>query len=91
MIDIKLKHLLLGVAACSISMQAEIVLPGIYTDNMVLQRNSTVTVPGTAAPGAQVTMRADWLAAPVSGKADRNGKFSLELETPDYGGPTRLY
>ena len=46
MIDIRLKHLLLGAAMCSTGMQAEIVLPGIYTDNMVIQRNSIVTVPG---------------------------------------------
>ncbi len=87
MIDIRLKHLLLGAAMCSTGMQAEIVLPGIYTDNMVIQRNSIVTVPGISVPGALVTMKADWLAAPVSGKADSNGRFSLKLETPDYGGP----
>lgn len=87
MIDIRLKHLLLGAAVCSTGMQAEIVLPGIYTDNMVIQRNSIVTVPGISVPGALVTMKADWLAAPVSGKADSDGRFSLKLETPDYGGP----
>lgn len=66
---------------------AEIVLPRIYTDNMVLQHNSTVTIPGTAAPGAKVTLKADWLADPVSVIADGDGNFSLELNTPDYGGP----
>lgn len=62
-------------------------LPRIYTDNMVLQRNSVVTIPGTAAPGSRVVLKADWLSAPVSAGTDGNGKFTLKLPTPDSGGP----
>lgn len=64
-----------------------IVLPRIYTDNMVLQRNSVVTIPGIAAPGSKVVLKADWLSAPVSAGTDGNGKFTLKLPTPDSGGP----
>lgn len=64
-----------------------IVLPRIYTDNMVLQRNSVVTIPGIAAPGSRVVLKADWLTAPVSAGTDGNGKFTLKLPTPDSGGP----
>lgn len=67
--------------------EASIVLPRIYTDNMVLQRNSVVTIPGTAAPGSRVVLKADWLSAPVSAGTDGNGKFTLKLPTPDSGGP----
>lgn len=67
--------------------EASIVLPRIYTDNMVLQRNSVVTIPGTAAPGSKVVLKADWLRAPVSAGTDGNGKFTLKLPTPDCGGP----
>lgn len=66
---------------------ASIELPRIYTDNMVLQRNSVVTIPGTAAPGSRVVLKADWLSAPVSAGTDGNGKFTLKLPTPDSGGP----
>ena len=62
-------------------------LPRIYTDNMVLQRNSVVTIPGIAAPGSKVVLKADWLSAPVSAGTDGNGKFTLKLSTPDCGGP----
>lgn len=62
-------------------------LPRIYTDNMVLQRNSVVTIPGIAAPGSKVVLKADWLTAPVSAGTDGNGKFTLKLPTPDSGGP----
>lgn len=64
-----------------------IVLPRIYTDNMVLQRNSVVTIPGIAAPGSKVVLKADWLSAPVSAVTDGSGKFTLKLHTPDCGGP----
>lgn len=62
-------------------------LPRIYTDNMVLQRNSVVTIPGIAARGSKVVLKADWLSAPVSAVTDGNGKFTLKLPTPDCGGP----
>lgn len=62
-------------------------LPRIYTDNMVLQRNSVVTIPGIAAPRSKVVLKADWLSAPVSAVTDGNGKFTLKLPTPDCGGP----
>lgn len=64
-----------------------IVLPRIYTDNMVLQRNSVVTIPGIASPGSKVVLKADWLSAPLSAVTGGNGKFTLKLPTPDCGGP----
>lgn len=64
-----------------------IVLPRIYTDNMVLQHNSVVTIPGIAATGSKVVLKADWLSAPVSAVTDGSGKFTLKLHTPDCGGP----
>jgi len=54
---------------------------------MVLQRNSVVTIPGIAAPGSKVVLKAEWLSAPVSAVTDGNGKFTLKLPTPDCGGP----
>ncbi len=50
---------------CSGSMAAEVVLPRIYTDNMVLQHDSEVLLPGTAVPGSKVTVNADWPSRPT--------------------------
>lgn len=77
-------------ALCTCGAMAEIILPHFYTDNMVLQQNAKVTMPGTAAPGSKVTLSADWLARPVTVKAGRDGKFSLEFVTPQAGGPYTL-
>lgn len=71
-------------------MMAEVTLPQFYTDNMVLQQHSKVVIPGTATPGSNVTLSADWLAKPVNTKAGNDGKFSLELPTPQAGGPYTL-
>ncbi len=66
-------------------MSAKVVLPKFFTDNMVVQQNSTLTVPGTAAPGAKVSVRADWNGGEATTKADKNGRFSLSLPTPAAG------
>lgn len=69
---------------------AEVSLPSVYTDNMVLQRNATVNLPGHATPGAQVILKADWLTKPRTATADRDGNFTLTFTTPDAGGPYTL-
>ncbi|MDD4992612.1 MAG: sialate O-acetylesterase [Paludibacter sp.] len=48
--------LLGGLLACSIALQANIILPKILGHNMVLQRNKPVPVWGTAAKGEKVTV-----------------------------------
>ena len=47
----KIRKFLLSMLLCSGSMAAEVVLPRIYTDNMVLQHDSEVLLPGKAVPG----------------------------------------
>ena len=43
------------IALSSLSMRGEILLPSIFTDNMVVQRNATLTVAGTGKPLSTVT------------------------------------
>lgn len=71
-------------------MSAKVVLPRFFTDNMVVQQNSTLTIPGTAAPGAKVSVKADWQGGEATAKADREGRFKLSLPTPAAGGPYTL-
>ena len=61
-------------------------IPGIFSDNMVVQQKSTITIPGHAAPGTEVTVEASWgRRAKAVAKADST--FSLRLRTPRAGGP----
>ena len=50
----------LAVAVSPAFLQARVTLPGIFTDNMVLQRNDTITLFGTADKGKRVTVKAGW-------------------------------
>ena len=72
---------------CVDNVVAEIVSPQIYTDNMVLQRNSTITMSGHANPKSRVTLSADWLQESISTQANIDGYFSLRFSTPVAGGP----
>lgn len=68
---------------------AKVTLPNFFTDNMVVQRNSTITIPGTAKPGSTVKVTADW-GAQTTARADKDGNFSARLQTPQAGGPYTL-
>ena len=40
--------------------QAKVTLPSFFTDNMVIQQNSQLTLPGKAKAGKQVTVKVSW-------------------------------
>jgi len=68
----------------------ELSLASLFTDSMVLQRESTVPVWGRAAPGAEVRVRASWNEAASVTHADAAGRWSVPLATPRAGGPHEL-
>ena len=77
----------LAAAVSPAFLQARVTLPGIFTDNMVLQRNDTITLFGTADKGKRVTVKAGW-GKNVTTTADAaSGKWSVKLATADAGGP----
>jgi sialate O-acetylesterase len=60
-------------------------LPGIFTDNMVLQRNSKIPVWGTADPGTNLVITlAD---ANENVTADANGRWEVKMPSMEAGGP----
>jgi sialate O-acetylesterase len=58
-------------------LQADVTLPAIFSDHMVLQEGTKVPVWGTAAPGEDVTVTAG--KATASAKAGGDGKWKVEL------------
>lgn len=83
-----IKHIGLIPALLSVPSVAlgEISLPKFFTDNMIVQQQSVLTVPVTASPQVMVTVSASW-GESVSGTTDRSGKVSLRIPTPEAGGP----
>ena len=74
--------LVLGLFA-SLTTEAKVTLPAIFSDNMVLQQNAQVNVWGKATPGEKVTVKASWADKVVTAKAAANGKWTLKLKKPD--------
>ena len=64
--------------AGSPAVSADLVVPNIFGDNMVIQRNKPIHVWGTAESGAIV--RVEFGPRDLSVKAGEDGKWSLELE-----------
>ena len=60
---------------------AEVTLPKIVSSNMVLQRNTTVTIWGWAAAHEDITISASWLNSPLSIKADKEGHWQIDIKT----------
>lgn len=75
----------------SFSSFAEIRLPAIFADSMVLQQSMMVPVWGWAAPGEKITVSASWPnAGSVSATAGADGKWMVKIKTPAAGGPFDL-
>lgn len=68
----------------------EIKLPALFSDNMVLQRETKVKVWGWASPAATVNLSASWSKQSYSVKANSLGEWDLKIETPKAGGPYTL-
>jgi sialate O-acetylesterase len=64
-------------AALATFAHAEVALPKIFSDHMVLQRDQPVAVWGTAAPGESVTVR--FASDTQSAVADASGAWSVRL------------
>jgi len=60
------------------SANAEVKLPSIFTDHMVLQRDKAVPVWGKAAPGEEVVV--EFAGQKKTAKADAAGKWMVKLD-----------
>lgn len=81
--------LLLSFAFTSLS--AKVTMPRIFSDNMVLQRESKANLWGTADANSTVTIQASWQKTAVTTKADANGKWQTSIQTPEAGGPYTIF
>lgn len=67
---------------------ADVKLPALFSDNMVLQRGLACPVWGSAEPGEQVTVSIG--GQKKTAEADKEGKWTLKLEPLPAGGPLEL-
>lgn len=71
----------------SVSMQAEVKLPAIFGNHMVLQQQTDAAIWGNASPSKNVSVKTSWDGKSYSTRADNNGNWKLKVKTPKAGGP----
>lgn len=69
---------------------AQVKLPAIISDGMVLQQNSNVALWGWAGPGETVTITNSWNRRATTVTADASGKWLTYISTTKAGGPYQL-
>ncbi len=60
---------------------ADVKLPALVSSNMVLQRDTTITLWGWADAGEKISISASWLDKRVKTEADTAGKWLVEVKT----------
>ncbi|MDG1973512.1 MAG: sialate O-acetylesterase [Flavobacteriaceae bacterium] len=69
---------------------AQIQMGPLFSDDMILQRESQVPIWGLASPNEKVTVLSSWNNKTTSTTADNNGNWNVKIETPQAGGPYQL-
>ncbi len=81
-----MKKLVLSILlVLSLSVTAQTKLPSFFADNMVLQRNASIPVWGTAKANEKIEIRFNKQVKKT--KADKNGKWLVRLDNEIAGGP----
>lgn len=86
-------HVILALALLAASVTAvcaNIRLPAVIGDNMVLQRGEKASIWGWADPGEGISIRMSWHRSPRRVVADRDGKWMLKVDAPKPGGPYEM-
>jgi sialate O-acetylesterase len=79
--------LLFIVCSCSGFLFAQIKLPAIISDHMILQQQSKAALWGWAQPGEKITVKTGWSPNAITTVADANGKWMVYVPTAKAGGP----
>ena len=83
-----MKRLMTIIAAfCCITANAEVKLPKIFSDNMVLQQQTVCNLWGTAAANKTVKVTTSWDKQTYKVQAAEDGSWKVQVRTPQAGGP----
>jgi sialate O-acetylesterase len=72
------------------SASADVKLPAVISDNMVLQRGGKVPIWGWADPGEEVMVSVSWHSMRWAVTADKNGEWMFKMSPPATGGPYEM-
>jgi len=69
---------------------AEVTLPAVFGDNMVLQQGREVTIWGWADPQEKITIDCNWRQRGWVTSGDNAGKWTIKIDPPEVGGPYKM-
>jgi len=69
---------------------ANLKLPAVFTDGMVLQQESSVAVWGLASSNTKVEVLSSWKHQTYTTTSDQQGHWKMNIRTPKAGGPYQL-
>jgi sialate O-acetylesterase len=78
------------IALLSAVSSAEVRLPAIFGDNMVLQGGTHVSLWGWADPNEEINVRVSWSKVDWTIRADDQGRWILQTASPEFGGPYEI-
>ncbi len=67
--------------------QAKILLPSVFSNNMVLQQKTNAAIWGKTDAGKAVKVTVSWNKINYGAIADAGGNWKIKVATPGYGGP----
>lgn len=76
--------------AFNVEVSAQVVLPPLFSDNMVLQQKTEAPIWGKAAPGAEIKVTVSWHRRSYETVTSDDGTWQVEVSTPKAGGPYSL-
>lgn len=80
----KISYLLLLLVNVSF---ANVIVPALFSDHMVLQQNDDVKFWGWANPNEEVVIKASWSETAYKIKANNQAYWEIKVKTPNAGGP----
>jgi len=84
----KLELITLSLFCTLTAIRAEITLPSVIGDNMVLQQKTASAIWGKADPGEMVSVEGNWEGAVAESiVTDSDGHWMVRIQTPPAGGP----
>jgi len=69
---------------------ADVKLPAVISDNMVLQQGKKLSIWGWAKPGEEVMVGVSWHSMKWAVTADKDGKWKFKMNSPKTGGPYEM-
>lgn len=83
----KLFYCVVCLLAYVLPVTADVRLPAVISDNMVLQQKTKARIWGWADPGEKITVKASWKWFAASTEAGDDGTWQVKIDTPKAGGP----